>query len=194
MYDVGDDAVSFGDSHESVAKFWRQLSIIVTRVAIVQNFQNFSMKWTTKGHYSVKALLDLAMSGSRQPASVRAIAERQHIPAPYLEKLLIDLRQAGLLRSRRGAHGGYQLARAPRDISLAEILEAVGDRIQAQPPNSQATSDAGELAEDWVVQAVWQRIATRLQQALQDITLEDLYFDARSWQAAHAEATEFFVV
>ncbi|MEO1131375.1 MAG: RrF2 family transcriptional regulator [Cyanobacteria bacterium J06639_1] len=151
------------------------------------------MKWTTKGHYSVKALLDLAMSGTQQPASVRAIAERQHIPAPYLEKLLIDLRQAGLVRSRRGAHGGYQLARTPREISLAEILEAVGDRIEAQPVDVPGASESGEQAEDWVMQAVWQRIATRLHQALQDITLEDLYFDARSWQAAQTEATEFVV-
>lgn len=151
------------------------------------------MKWTTKGHYSVKALLDLAMSGTQQPASVRAIASRQHIPAPYLEKLLIDLRQAGLVRSRRGAHGGYQLARAPREISLAEILEAVGDRIEAQPVETHADTVSDELAEDWVMQAVWQRIATRLHQALQDITLEDLYFDARSWQAAQTEATEFVV-
>ncbi|MEO0854179.1 MAG: Rrf2 family transcriptional regulator [Cyanobacteria bacterium J06648_11] len=151
------------------------------------------MKWTTKGHYSVKALLDLAMLGTQQPASVRAIAERQHIPAPYLEKLLIDLRQAGLVRSRRGAHGGYQLARSPREISLAEILEAVGDRIEAQPVEIPDDKNPGELAEDWVMQAVWQRIATRLHQALQDITLEDLYFDARSWQAAQTEATEFVV-
>ncbi|MEO0802650.1 MAG: Rrf2 family transcriptional regulator [Cyanobacteria bacterium J06642_2] len=151
------------------------------------------MKWTTKGHYSVKALLDLAMSGTQQPASVRAIAQRQNIPAPYLEKLLIDMRQAGLVRSRRGAHGGYQLTRTPREISLAEILEAVGDRIEAQPVDTRGDNDSGELAEDWVMQAVWQRIATRLHQALQDITLEDLYFDARSWQAAQTEATEFVV-
>ncbi|MEM6447599.1 MAG: Rrf2 family transcriptional regulator [Cyanobacteria bacterium P01_D01_bin.123] len=151
------------------------------------------MKWTTKGHYSVKALLDLAMSGTQQPASVRAIAQRQNIPAPYLEKLLIDMRQAGLVRSRRGAHGGYQLTRTPREISLAEILEAVGDRIEAQPVDTRGDNDSGELAEDWVMQAVWQRIAMRLHQALQDITLEDLYFDARSWQAAQTEATEFVV-
>ncbi|MEM9154693.1 MAG: Rrf2 family transcriptional regulator [Cyanobacteria bacterium P01_F01_bin.33] len=151
------------------------------------------MKWTTKGHYSVKALLDLAMSGTQQPASVRAIAQRQNIPAPYLEKLLIDMRQAGLVRSRRGAHGGYQLTRTPREISLAEILEAVGDRIEAQPVDTRGDNDSGELAEDWVMQAVWQRIATRLHQALQDVTLEDLYFDARSWQAAQTEATEFVV-
>lgn len=63
------------------------------------------MRLTTRATYSIKALLDLAMLGSGQMASVRAIAQRQGIPAPYLEKLLIELRQAGLVCSQRGGPG-----------------------------------------------------------------------------------------
>lgn len=63
------------------------------------------MKLTTRGHYSVKALLDLALQSSRQPISVAAIAERQTLPPPYLEKLLIDLRRAGIVESVRGSQG-----------------------------------------------------------------------------------------
>ena len=87
------------------------------------------MKLTTKGHYSVKALLDLALQPSCQPASVKAIAQRQDLPAPYLEKLLIELRRAGLVESLRGAQGGYRLAHSPAQISLGQILEAVGETI-----------------------------------------------------------------
>lgn len=64
------------------------------------------MKLTTRGHYSVKALLDLSLQPGYRPTSVKAIAHRQDLPAPYLEKLLIELRRAGLVNSVRGAHGG----------------------------------------------------------------------------------------
>ena len=80
------------------------------------------MKLTKRGHYSVKALLDLSLQPSGQLASVNAIAQRQDLPAPYLEKLLIELRRAGLVTSVRGAHGGHRLARAPGGIFLGQIL------------------------------------------------------------------------
>ncbi|NJK61681.1 MAG: Rrf2 family transcriptional regulator [Synechococcaceae cyanobacterium SM2_3_1] len=147
------------------------------------------MKLTTRGYYSIKAMLDLAILGSKQPTSVRTIAQRQQIPAPYLEKLLIELRQSGLVRSQRGAQGGYQLTRNPRQISLAEILEAVGERLEARDWTPQPEGPA----EDWVTRAVWQRISSRVQQVLQETTLEDLYFDARSWQAAQGAETGFMV-
>lgn len=72
------------------------------------------MKLTTRGHYSVKALLDLSLQPNYGPTSVRTIAARQDLPAPYLEKLLIELRRAGLVHSIRGAQGGYQLAQIGR--------------------------------------------------------------------------------
>lgn len=150
------------------------------------------MKLTTRGYYSIKALLDLAMQENqspRQPISVRAIAERQQIPAPYLEKILIELRQAGLVKSSRGAQGGYRLARSPRRIPLSEILRAVGERLHFPEIDLQ-----GEIpAEDWVTRAVWQRVSRRVQQVLEETTLEDLYFDARSWQAVQAEDSGFVV-
>jgi Rrf2 family protein len=147
------------------------------------------MKLTTRGHYSVKALLDLCLQPQQQPVTVRAIAQRQDLPAPYLEKLLIEMRRAGLVRSVRGAQGGYQLARSPRQISLGEILAAVGETIDPLPhhlPDMQQ-------AEDWVTFTLWNRLHHKLKEALYNITLEDLYFDARSWQAAQGEATSFVV-
>ena len=122
--------------------------------------------------------------------SVRAIAERQGIPAPYLEKLLGELRQAGLVKSQRGAHGGYRLARSTRQISLGQVLSAVGETIQ---PLEDSGDKSSERVEDWVTQAVWQRVSQRLQEVLEDITLEDLYFDARSREAARSEVPEFIV-
>ncbi|MGB3534408.1 MAG: RrF2 family transcriptional regulator [Microcoleaceae cyanobacterium] len=147
------------------------------------------MKLTTRGHYSVKALLDLSLQHNYGPTSVSAIADRQKLPAPYLEKLLIQLRQAGLIRSIRGAYGGYQLAQLPSQISLGQILEAVGESIEPLPRHQ---ADL-ELAEDWVTFTLWNRLTSKLKEALYSISLEDLYYDARSWQAALGEETSFVV-
>ncbi|WP_299406814.1 RrF2 family transcriptional regulator [Acaryochloris sp. IP29b_bin.148] len=147
------------------------------------------MKLTTRGHYSVKALLDLSLQPNFGPASVNAIAKRQSLPAPYLEKLLIELRQAGLVRSVRGSKGGYQLDRSPGQISLGQILEAVGETIE--PLVDQSTPP--QLAEDWVTQTLWKRLHQKLKESLYSISLEDLYYDARSWQAAQGAETSFVV-
>lgn len=145
------------------------------------------MKLTTRGHYSVKALLDLSLQPDYGPTSVRAIAQRQALPAPYLEKLLIDLRRAGLINSLRGAQGGYQLARSPAQISLGQILEAVGESID--PLFSQRL----DHPEDWVTLSLWKRLHQKLKESLYSISLEDLYYDARSWQAAQSEEASFII-
>ena len=147
------------------------------------------MKLTTRGHYSVKALLDLCFQPEYGPASVKAIADRQDLPAPYLEKLLIEMRRVNLVRSVRGAQGGYQLARHPSHISLGEILAAVGE--SAEPLSRHAPDDA--QAGDWVAFSLWNRLHKKLQDALYSISLEDLYYDARSWQASQGEEASFVV-
>ncbi|HBB32550.1 MAG TPA: transcriptional regulator [Cyanobacteria bacterium UBA8803] len=147
------------------------------------------MKLTTRGHYSVKALLDLSLQPGYGPTSVRAIAHRQDLPAPYLEKLLIEMRRADLVNSVRGAQGGYQLAREPSEISLGQILEAVGETIEPLPRH---TPDAAQV-EDWVTLTLWRRLHQKLKEALYSITLADLYYDARSWQAARGAETSFVV-
>ncbi|MEC4804001.1 MAG: RrF2 family transcriptional regulator [Jaaginema sp. PMC 1079.18] len=147
------------------------------------------MKLTKRGHYSVKALLDLSLQPDYGPTSVTEIATRQNLPAPYLEKLLIAMRQAGLVNSVRGARGGYQLAESPESISLGQILAAVGETIEPLPSH---TPDASQ-AEDWVTFSLWQRLHEKLKESLYTITLADLYYDARSWQAALGEETSFIV-
>ncbi|MEB3339067.1 MAG: Rrf2 family transcriptional regulator [Leptolyngbyaceae bacterium] len=147
------------------------------------------MKLTTRGHYSVKALLDLSLQPGYKPTSVKAIAQRQGLPAPYLEKLLIEMRRAGLVESVRGAQGGYYLTRPSAQISLGQILEAVGETIEPLPRH---IPDAAQ-AEDWVTFTLWNRLHQKLKEALYSISLEDLYYDARSWQAAQGEETSFVV-
>ncbi|MFK8181792.1 MAG: Rrf2 family transcriptional regulator [Phormidesmis sp.] len=177
------------------------------------------MKLTTRGHYSVKALLDLSLQPTGQVSSVSAISERQHLPAPYLEKLLIELRRSHIVISVRGPQGGYRLAKAPSQISLGQILEAVGESTSAMargvaasvregdyageanemvagqsgPGQSATGQSATGQAEDWVTAMLWQRLHQKLREAFYSITLEDLYYDARSWQAAQGEGASFVV-
>jgi Rrf2 family iron-sulfur cluster assembly transcriptional regulator len=147
------------------------------------------MKLTKRGHYSVKALLDLCLQSQGTLASVAAIAQRQSLPAPYLEKLLIDLRRAGIVISARGTKGGYRLSRKPTHISLGQILDAVGESIEPLP----RYQPKGNQAEDWVTFSLWKRLHESMKATLYQISLEDLYHDARSWQAAHGDQTSFVV-
>jgi Rrf2 family transcriptional regulator, iron-sulfur cluster assembly transcription factor len=155
----------------------------------IETATGIKMKLTTRGHYSVKALLDLTLQQKDCPASVRAIALRQDIPGAYLEKLLIEMRRAGLVKSIRGTQGGYQLAREPEKISIGEILEAVGEAITQSP--EQIVEPA--QAEDWVTLSLWRRLHQKLKEALYSITLADLYYDARSRQASSGEEANFIV-
>lgn len=147
------------------------------------------LKLTTRVHYSVKALLDLSLHSQDKPCSVRAIAQRQNLPAPYLEKLLIQLRQAKLVNASRGAHGGYRLAQPPREITLGQILEAVGETVS---PLIETAPDATQV-EDWVTHSLWKRLNIKLKEALETITLEDLYYDACSWQASQGRDSHFII-
>lgn len=158
------------------------------------------MKLTTRGHYSVKALLDLSLQPAGAVSSVSAIASRQNLPAPYLEKLLIELRRSHIVSSVRGAQGGYRLAQPPAQISLGQILEAVGEspgslisNLTGTSGNAAAPADTTGGAEDWVTSMLWQRLHQKLKEAFYSITLEDLYYDARSWQAAQGEGASFVV-
>ena len=92
------------------------------------------MKVGSRGDYGLRALVFLASVADRgEPVQVHTIAQRQKIPEDYLRQLLVNLRLAGLVRSVRGPHGGYLLAKAPVDISMGEVL----DVLEGQPEQLQ---------------------------------------------------------
>jgi len=80
---------------------------------------------SSKGMYGLAAMYELMRTGSETPVQIREIAERANIPQNYLEQLLVLLRRNGLVKSTRGAHGGYMLAKAPGEITVFEILDAL---------------------------------------------------------------------
>jgi Rrf2 family iron-sulfur cluster assembly transcriptional regulator len=89
------------------------------------------MRLTTKGRFAVTAMMDLALCGGADPVTLAEISARRHISLSYLEQLFGKLRRQGLVNSVRGPGGGYRLAKAIQDISVAEIILAVDEPIDA---------------------------------------------------------------
>lgn len=89
------------------------------------------MRLTTKGRFAVTAMLDLAMRGGKHPVTLAGISERQDISLSYLEQLFSRLRRHELVESVRGPGGGYFLAKPPADVSVADIIRAVDEPIDA---------------------------------------------------------------
>ena len=80
------------------------------------------MKISTKGRYALRLMLDLALCGGKEPVSLRDVAERQGLSDKYLEQIVTPLSRAGLVRSVRGAGGGYLLTRSPEEYTVGDIL------------------------------------------------------------------------
>jgi Rrf2 family transcriptional regulator, iron-sulfur cluster assembly transcription factor len=89
------------------------------------------MRLTTKGRFAVTAMIDVAMHGANGPVTLAAVSERQRISLSYLEQLFGKLRRSGLVASVRGPGGGYHLARAAAQLSVAQIIVAVDEPIDA---------------------------------------------------------------
>lgn len=87
------------------------------------------MMFSTRAEYGVRVMVDLARRDSNDPVPLAEIADHEGLPLAYLEHLVARLRRAGLVDSRRGAHGGYLLARAPELITMAEVVEALEGAI-----------------------------------------------------------------
>jgi Rrf2 family iron-sulfur cluster assembly transcriptional regulator len=132
------------------------------------------VKVSTRGDYASRALLSLALHAAEGPTSVRDIAERTGLPQPYLEQILLALKGAGLVRSKRGVGGGYVLARPPAEISLASIVSAVDGPIQAGDFGAPHTDGACDHEGQCVLLAIWGDVGENMRRMLEGFTLSDL--------------------
>jgi Rrf2 family iron-sulfur cluster assembly transcriptional regulator len=138
------------------------------------------VKVSTRGDYASRALLSLALHGGQQtPTSVRDIAERTGLPQPYLEQILLALKGAGLVRSKRGVGGGYVLAREPEQINLAQIVSAVDGPIVAGDFGEPHTGGACDHEGQCVLLALWAEVGESIRGQLQSFTLADMVTRAR---------------
>jgi Rrf2 family iron-sulfur cluster assembly transcriptional regulator len=138
------------------------------------------VKVSTRGDYASRALLSLALHRDEGgPTSVRDIAERTGLPQPYLEQILLALKGAGLVRSKRGVGGGYVLARDPADISLSDIVSAVDGPIVAGDFGQPHTDGACDHEGQCVLLAVWADVGEHMRRYLEAATLADIVTMAR---------------
>jgi Rrf2 family cysteine metabolism transcriptional repressor len=136
------------------------------------------MMFSTKAEYGVRVMAHLANSDDDGPISLGTIADTEGLPLAYLEHLVQRLRKAQLIESRRGAHGGYTLARAPGDISMAEVVSALEGDIA---PIECITADADgvltcarEGSEPCPTKLLWTRVQGSIVRTLTEMTLADL--------------------
>jgi Rrf2 family protein len=136
------------------------------------------VSFSTKGEYGVRLMVQLGRHYGTGPASLAEIAAEEELPRPYLEQLVMSLRDAGLVVSTRGAHGGYELARPPDEIRMADVLRSLEGPIA---PMICATEDdhlSHELACDRTarcsVNLLWVRIRDAISGTLEGMTLADL--------------------
>jgi Rrf2 family iron-sulfur cluster assembly transcriptional regulator len=129
------------------------------------------MRLTTKGRFAVTAMMDLALRGGTEPVTLAEISARQHISLSYLEQLFGKLRRQGLVKSVRGPGGGYRLARVVQEISVADIILAVDEPIDATQCGGKENcqDDRKCLTHD-----LWANLNAHIFSYLRAVTLADL--------------------
>ena len=141
---------------------------------------------TRAGTMALRALVELA----RQPElqlSGPELARRQGLPQPKLEQVLLQLRQAGLVEARRGRSGGYRLCRSSNQIQLHQVLDAVGGRrfsLLDLPAPSQEGVPPSAAAGDQLERQLLLKLERAIQRELERLTLAELLYDQRSWEAS----------
>ncbi len=129
------------------------------------------MKLTTKGRYAVNAVLDLALNAHDGPVKLVHISDRQGISLSYLEQLFSRLRRNELVTSFRGPGGGYQLGKSIDHISIADIILAVNESIDATRCKTRGDCQQGETC---LTHHLWMDLSAQLEEFLSGITLADL--------------------
>jgi Rrf2 family protein len=131
------------------------------------------MRISAKGEYAIRALLDLAVHHGEGLVPIQEVARRQGIPQRYLEQVLLLLKRAGILESKRGSAGGYQLVRAPAGISVGEVLRAVEGRVTALDVAARPAGRSGEAAASDLA-PLWREIAGAVATVVDRTTFGDL--------------------
>jgi Rrf2 family protein len=142
------------------------------------------MMFSTKAEYGVRVMVELARRAGEGPVPLAEIAAEDGLPLAYLEHLVARLRKAGLLDSRRGAHGGYLLARAPAEITMAEVVQALEGSIAPIECISEAadgslvcsreSAGGGETLQVCPTKLLWTRVRFSIVRTLQETTLANL--------------------
>lgn len=136
------------------------------------------MKLSTKGKYGLKAMFELALSSNGEPISLKHIAKEQGISDQYLEQIFSLLKKAGLVKSVRGAQGGYYISKNLNEITVADILRVLeGDMAFTE---CLLDKDACENFDSCSTRYVWAKIKESIEEVTQSISLQDMIDDYKS--------------
>ena len=132
------------------------------------------MKLSSKGRYGIRAIFDIAFHNHGEATQIKDIAERQAIPPRFLEQIFQDLKRAGLVASRRGPRGGYQLAKAPAEIRLGDIVRALEGPIAVSAPKDESQTQEGDATSRAVTEEAFEEVSRRIEACFDEVTIEDL--------------------
>ena len=128
-----------------------------------------------RAHYGLRAMTELAKAYGRGPLSLAEIAEAERLPVGYLEQVAMPLRRAGLIKGTRGAHGGYQLACPPAEVSVGDVVRALeGSVTPVECLSEEYLPGACTRETSCLSRTVWQRVKEAVDGVLDSITLADL--------------------
>lgn len=134
------------------------------------------MKISTKGRYGLRALIDICIYSSSEMVTVKSISERQDISERYLEQIFSSLRKGGIINAKKGAQGGYFLAKSPREFTIGDILNVLeGDLLLID-----VEQDENEI-ENFMSENLWNVINNKISNFFNAITLEDLVNDYKKY-------------
>ena len=140
------------------------------------------MKLSTKGRYGLRALIDLAQYSGEAPVSITSISARQELSERYLEQLMSMLKKAGLVKSIRGAGGGYVLAKDMAEISVGDVLRALEGSLEPVECAGLEPDGGCKAADYCVTKYVWQRINDSISRTVDEIRLDQLVEESRRKQ------------
>lgn len=135
------------------------------------------MKLSTKGRYGLRSMVDLAVNSSGDHVSLCSIAERQNISENYLEQVFSILRKAGLVKSVKGAQGGYVLADHPSNIKVGTILRALEGDLSVVDEDAEGGISSQNAVQKCIKVNVWDKMNESIEKVVDSLTLEDLVND-----------------
>ena len=134
------------------------------------------MKLTSKGRYAVMAMADLANINSNHPTSITDISLRQGISVSFLEQIFLKLKKNNLVLSSRGSHGGYVLSKAPEEIKLSSIINAVDEKIKTVKCKKESKKGCNGKSIKCITHDLWDDLETHINNFFEQNTLRDIIY------------------
>jgi Rrf2 family transcriptional regulator, iron-sulfur cluster assembly transcription factor len=132
------------------------------------------MKLTTKGRYAVMAMADLALFKDNGPTSLTDISLRQNISLPYLEQIFIKLKNNNLVKSTRGAKGGYVLDKSAHDIKISNIISAVDEEVKMLNCKKESKKGCNNKSTKCITHNLWDQLDQHINNFFEKVKLQDL--------------------